>query len=225
MKISMIIAVIPAFNEESQIKEVVLKTAGFVDRVIVVDDGSVDLTGEVAADAGAVVVRHAINRGLGAAISTGLKAGLKLGADIVVTLDADGQHLPEEIPLFAEKISNGYEVVLGSRMIEKKGNMPKSRQVAQVIGNYLTFVLFGILVSDSQSGFRAFSRDAARRLEIRTDRMEVSSEIVSDISRKKFKWTEVPITAIYTEYSLSKGQSFFVGIKTALKLILHRLKS
>ena len=86
-------------------------------------------------------------------------------------------------------------------------------------------MLIGILVTDSQSGFRAFSASAADKMEIRTDRMEVSSEIVSEIQRHKFKLKEVPITAIYTEYSLSKGQSFTVGVKTAFKLLLHRLKS
>ena len=103
--------------------------------------------------------------------------------------------------------------------------MSLRRRIYQRIGNLLTYILFGLYVSDSQSGFRGFSATAADQLQIRTDRMEVSSEIISEIQRHQFNWTEVPITAVYTEYSLSKGQSFVVGVKTALKLILHRLRS
>ncbi|PIR47676.1 hypothetical protein COV06_02215 [Candidatus Uhrbacteria bacterium CG10_big_fil_rev_8_21_14_0_10_50_16] len=219
------IAVIPAFNEATQIAEVIQNTSAFVDCVVVVDDGSRDNTAQVARDAGAIVVQHPINRGLGATLGTGIKAARALGGEVIITLDADGQHLPSEIPLFIEAIKNGYDAVLGSRMLELKGNMPFKRRVYQRIGNLLTYTLFGLFVSDSQSGFRAFSGAAADVLEIRTDRMEVSSEIVSEIRRKQFSWTEVPITAIYTDYSMSKGQSFGVGVKTAMKLILHRLKS
>lgn len=219
------VAVIPAYNEATQIADVIKNTSAFVDRVVVVDDGSRDDTASVARKAGATVIQHPINRGLGATLGTGIKAARKLGGEVIVTLDADGQHLPSEIPLFVEAINKGHDAVLGSRMIELKGNMPLKRRVYQRIGNALTYMLFGLLVSDSQSGFRAFSGRAADVLEIRTDRMEVSSEIVSEIKRKQFSWTEVPITAIYTDYSLAKGQSFTVGVKTALKLILHRLKS
>ena len=220
------IAVIPAYNEEKCLEEVIKNTRPHVDRVLVVDDGSSDRTYEIAKDAGATVLRHCVNRGLGATLGTGIRAAAEMGGRYIVTLDADGQHLPEEIPMFVEAIDAGHDVVLGSRMIkESGGHMPLVRRIAQRIGNYLTFVLYGILVSDSQSGFRGFSNSAARRLDIKTDRMEISSEIVSEIKRNKFKLQEVPITAIYTDYSMSKGQSFTVGLKTASKLILHRLKS
>ncbi len=220
----MIVAVVPAYNEEQEVGNVVRNTLPFVDRVLVVDDGSTDNTAQVARDAGAVVVAHAINRGLGASLGTGIKSARKIGGKKIITLDADGQHLAEEIPLFVRAL-DGHEVVLGSRMIEMKGNMPVFRRAAQRVGNMLTYVMFGLMVSDSQSGFRGFSAAAADALEIKTDRMEVSSEIISEIQKSGFKWTEVPITAIYTEYSLSKGQSFTVGIKTALKLFIHRIKS
>jgi len=219
------IAVIPAYNEATQIAEVIKNTSAFVDCVVVVDDGSRDNTAQVARAAGAIVVQHPINRGLGATLGTGIQAARLMGGEVIITLDADGQHEPSEIPLFIEAIFSGYDAVLGSRMLECKGNMPLQRRVYQRIGNMLTYLLFGLFVSDSQSGFRAFSGTAADQLEIRTDRMEVSSEIVSEIRRKQFTWTEVPITAIYTEYSMSKGQSFGVGVKTAIKLILHRLKT
>lgn len=219
------VAVIPAYNEETQIAQVVAATRPYVDRVLVVDDGSKDQTAVRARAAGATVLSHPINRGLGATLGTGIRGARLLGADVVITLDADGQHLPVEIPRFVEAIRGGADVVLGSRMIEMEGNMPWKRRAYQRVGNVLTYVLFGLFVSDSQSGFRAFSAKAADALQIRTDRMEVSSEIVSEIRRRQLTWAEVPITAVYTEYSLSKGQSFSVGVKTALKLILHRLKT
>ena len=220
------IAVIPAYNEEKCLKEVIESTSTQVDRVLVVDDGSSDRTSEIARNAGATVIRHCVNRGLGATLGTGIRAAAEMGGRYIVTLDADGQHLPGEIPLFVAAIDEGHDVVLGSRMIaDSKGHMPRMRRIAQRVGNYLTYFLFGILVSDSQSGFRGFSNSAASKLDIRTDRMEVSSEIVSEIRRHRFKWHEVPITAIYTDYSMSKGQSFTVGLKTATKLILHRIKT
>ncbi len=220
-----VVAVIPAFNEEETIEGVIHATHPFVNEVVVVNDGSRDRTAQIARSAGARVVEHCINRGLGASLGTGIRAARLLGADAVVTLDADGQMRADEIPLFVKKVEEGFEAVIGSRMIEFKGNMPLRRRLYQRVGNLLTYVLFGLWVTDSQSGFRGFSAAGADRLEIRTDRMEVSSEIISEIRRKQMKWTEVPITAIYTDYSLGKGQSFIVGVKTAWKLILHRLKS
>jgi UDP-N-acetylglucosamine---dolichyl-phosphate N-acetylglucosaminyltransferase len=221
----MIIAVIPAFNEEGRVADVIRRSLSFVDEVIVVDDGSRDDTADVSKKAGARVVTHPLNRGLGASLGTGIKGAKMLGADIVITLDADGQHLPEEIPLLVAAIQSGNEAVVGSRMLTFEGNMPRMRRVYQRIGNFMTYMLFGKHVTDSQSGFRAFSKSALKKIKIRTDRMEVSSEIVSEIHRHQLKYAEVPITAVYTEYSLSKGQSFHVGIKTALKLLLHRIRS
>ncbi len=217
-----VIALIPAWNEQTTIAEVIKKTRPHVDRVLVVNDGSTDNTKTIALEQRATVVSHAINRGLGAAIGTGFAAAIKLGADAVITLDADGQHDPEEIPKFTEALKKGASVVIGTRMKTRSG-MPWYRQVAQVLGNLTTFVLFGAWVTDSQSGFRGFARDALSKIEIKTNRMEVSSELIAESKRNKLEITEVPIKAIYTEYSLSKGQSFFVGIKTLLKLIFRRI--
>lgn len=218
------IALIPAYNEDRCIADVIARTRPFVDEVLVVDDGSSDRTGEAASAQGATVVCHVINRGLGAAIGTGFAAALKRGADVVVTLDADGQHDPSEIPSFLEAIELGADFVIGSRMLTRLDGMPWHRQMATHAGNLVTLVLFGARVTDSQSGYRAFTRDAIRRIDIKTNRMEVSSELISEANRLGLALSEVPIKAIYTEYSLSKGQSFFVGLKTLAKLILRRLE-
>lgn len=216
------VAIIPAYNEAQTIADVLERTRSFVDAIIVVNDGSTDRTAEIARAHGAIVVTHAINRGLGAALGTGFAAALRGDADAVVTLDADGQHDPASISLFVNALSHGADMVIGSRMLERSG-MPWYRQAANVLGNMVTFVLFGALVTDSQSGFRGFTRGALSQMDVRTNRMEVSSELIAEARRHCFKIVEVPIKAIYTDYSLSKGQNFFVGLKTLLKLVVRRL--
>ncbi len=202
--------------------DVVTSTLNFVDQVVVIDDGSSDETYAAARSAGARVYRHVVNRGLGGAIATGLKAALALDADIIVTLDSDGQHLPEDIaPVIAPILAGDVDFVIGSRLINPRG-MPLSRRAANRIADLCTSVLFGVSVCDSQSGFRAFSREVAENIDIRSSRMEVSSEIVAEVADKGFRIAEVPITVLYTEYSLSKGQNFTVGLQTLAKLVLRR---
>ncbi len=198
-------------------------TLPFVSEVIVVDDGSSDETNQIARKAGAIVYRHLLNRGLGATLGTGIAAALIRGADCIVTLDADGQHDATEIVKLVGPIRRGLaDVVLGSRLLRARG-MPASRELANHLGNVITLLFFGLFVTDSQSGFRAFSREGAAKLEIRSNRMEVSSEIIAEIRRKGLRLAEVPIRAIYTDYSLSKGQGFWVGLKTAYRLLLRRI--
>lgn len=216
--------VVPAYNEARMIQGVLrqLKKAGFKN-IVVVDDGSRDATGSLAKSEGVFVVEHLINRGLGATLGTGIQAALRLGADIIVTFDADGQHAVKDIPkmiapLFAKKV----DIVLGSRLMNPEG-MPFMRRCFNWVANLITFVLFDIWVTDSQSGLRAFSRKTAERIEIQTNRMEVSSEFIREIVRKKLRLKEVPIQAIYTDYSLSKGQSFKVGVKTFYRLLIYKL--
>jgi glycosyltransferase involved in cell wall biosynthesis len=217
-----IFAVIPAYNESQTIAEVLSNTRRFVDGVIVVDDGSTDRTSEISRMHGAHVARHVINRGLGAAIGTGFELAKRLGADTVITLDADGQHDPSEIPKLISAISSGADVVIGSRMFTRTA-MPWYRRWANKAGNLVTFFLFGAWVSDSQSGFRALSAYALRQIRIQTNHMEVSSELIAEAKRHKLTLVEVPIKAIYSDYSLSKGQNFMVGLKTLFKLIMRRI--
>ena len=221
-----IVAVVPAWNEEKTIGQVLDGIRPYVDAAVVVDDGSDDRTGLIARDRGVSLVRHAVNRGLGAALKTGIAAALalELGADVIFTFDADGQHASEDIPDVIRPIVEGAaDLVIGTRLADPKG-MPIRRQLANRAGNAATRALFGVRVSDSQSGFRALSRDAARRLELKTDRMEISSEILAEAARLGFRIQEVPIRSVYTAYSLSKGQSFVVGLKTLGRLMLHRAR-
>lgn len=220
----MLIAVVPAWNEEQTIGDVLDGLRPQVDRMIVVDDGSADRTSEIARGRGAAVIRHAVNRGLGAALGTGILAALNAGADVMVTFDADGQHLHGDVPAVAAPVLDGKaDLVIGTRLADPRG-MPLVRRLANQTGNLVTWALFGARVSDSQSGFRAFSRRALETIEIKTDRMEVSSEIIVEAHRLGLRLVEVPIHSRYTAYSLSKGQSFGVGLRTLGRLIVHRLQ-
>lgn len=220
--------VIPAYNEQSTIGDVIrhILSVNFPDmekEIIVVDDGSTDKTGEIARSNGAVVIRHLLNRGVGGALGTGVEAALRQGADIIMTCDADGQHSPDDIGKVVEPIRMGrVDVTIGSRLIET-GEMPWTRRVANHIANFITLVLFGIRTTDSQSGLRAFSRSAAGRIRITTNAYGVCSEICGEIKRHHLRFSDVPIKAIYTEYSLSKGQGFRVGLKTLFQLLLSKL--
>ena len=220
-----VVVVIPAYNEERTIAGVIrgLNQQGLT-RLIVVDDGSSDHTSELAAHEGVVLLRHILNRGLGAALGTGIKAALRLGAEVIVTCDADGQHDPDDVPRLLEPITKGEaDVVIGSRMLDPLG-MPYRRRLANWVANVATYLLFGGWATDSQSGLRAFSRQAAARMQITTRGMEVSSEIIAETVKNRLKCQEVPIKAIYTEYSLSKGQSFKVGLETLMRLILAKVQ-
>jgi len=216
-------AVVPAFNEEKTVAGVVASLRGVADRILVVDDGSSDGTGAEAEKAGAEVLKHALNRGLGAALGTGIAAAVMEGADVIVTFDADGQHRADDVPRIIEPIAAGRaDVAIGVRTADRR-RMPLRRRLANWVGNALTFALFGLWVEDSQSGLRAFSRAAAGGLRLRCDRMDVSSEIIREIKEHRWRLAEIPIMPVYTAYSMSKGQNFFVGLKTAGRLFLRRL--
>jgi glycosyltransferase involved in cell wall biosynthesis len=214
---------IPAYNEETVIGEVIkeVQSAGY-DKIIVVDDGSSDNTYQKASDEKNVIsLKHFLNRGKGAAIKTGIEAAKILGADIVVTIDGDGQHNPDNIKQMIDLIENGDDVVLGSRLKNPKG-MPMYKIIHNQIGNFLVWIIYGLWVTDSQSGFRAYSKKAIQSIETKTDRYEYDSEVIREIYRNKLKYTEIPIEVRYTEYSMSKVHKMNLknGFKTLIKMII-----
>ena len=213
---------IPAYNEEKVIVEVIMdiKEAGY-QNIIVVDDGSSDKTYLEAKNSGVIALQHMINRGKGAAAKTSIEAAKALGADIVVTMDGDGQHNPEDIKKMIALIEKGNDVVLGTRLKNPRG-MPKYKILANYIGNLFTYIIYGLWVTDSQSGFRAYSRKAINLIDTRTDRYEYDSEVIREINRNKLKFVEIPIEVRYTEYSMNKQQKqgFKNGIKTLIKMII-----
>ena len=217
-----VVAVIPAYNEQARIADAIRDAARFVQGVVVVDDCSSDKTGDVARAQGAHVVRHIINRGQGAALQTASDFALDvLGADVIVHFDADGQMMGEEIPMMIEPIQNGEaDVVLGSRFLGKKANMPFSRYVSLRAALLFTMLLSGIRVTDTHNGFRALSRRAAKEMRITLDRMAHASQILDLIKTKRMRFVERPVTIRYTADTLAKGPSslrMFEIVKDLLK--------
>ena len=207
-----IILILPALNEASVIGQTlqgvkrVAKNLPGKSEIVVVNDGSKDKPAAVAKKFGATVLSHKINRGLGASLSTGLKYARMQQADFAVTLDSDGQHDPEDIKkIIRPLIAGEADIVIGSRLLEPQGRMPLLRQINNRLFNLFTLLIFGMYTTDSLSGFRGFSKPAIDKLELKTERMEVSNEFFSEIKRNKFRFTEVPIQVIYTPYSIRKG--------------------
>lgn len=215
--------IIPAYNEATVINEVIaeVQTAGYRN-IIVVDDGSADNTYENASkEANVVALKHFLNRGKGAAAKTGIEAAKMLNADTVVTIDGDGQHNPADIAKMLELIEQGNDVVLGSRLKNPKG-MPIWKIAANHFGNFCTWAIYGLWVTDSQSGFRAYSKQAISLIDTKTDRYEYDSEVIREIFRNKLKFIETPIEVRYTEYSMNKVHKMNLqnGFKTLIKMMI-----
>jgi glycosyltransferase involved in cell wall biosynthesis len=194
-----IIAAIPAYNEEKYIGTVVLKTRQYADEVIVVDDGSTDNTSSVASLANAIVIRHEKNRGKGAAIQSILAEVRKKSPDILILLDADLQHNPDEIPkLIKPIIYGGFDLVVGSRK-QQRDKIPRYRRFGQKVLSYSARILSGEKVTDSECGFRALSPRAISELELKQCGFAIETEMISAAAERGFKITEVPVSAIYTQ--------------------------
>ncbi|MFA5935743.1 MAG: glycosyltransferase family 2 protein [Patescibacteria group bacterium] len=219
-----IVAVLPAFREETRIGDAIRGVLPLVDAIVVVDDGSGDGTAERAEEAGAVVLRHRLNRGQGAALRTGTEAALRLGADIVLHVDADGQHDPASIPVVLEPLRSGTaDVVFGSRFLGQEAtNMPTSRRILLAAARTFNAFAVGVprRVTDPQSGFRALTAQAARTVDFRQDRFAHCSEILRLVTRSNLRWMEVPVTIRYSEESLRKGQKPWDAAHIAWQLLL-----
>lgn len=196
----LIIAAIPCFNEERFIGSVLLKVKKYVDKVVVIDDGSSDGSVEVASAAGAIVHSHGINRGYGAAIRTALDKGREHGADVLVVIDGDGQHDARDIPRLVKPVLDGEaDVVIGSRFLGRSRGVPLYRRMGHRVLNVATNVGSGHRLSDSQSGFRAYSRKALDALDLMEDGMSVSSEMQFAMRQAGLRVAEVPIEVSYAD--------------------------
>lgn len=204
-----VVAVIPAYNEGQRIAATIADALPYCDAVVVTDDCSKDDTGEAARAAGAHVLRHIINRGQGAAIQTATTYALEvLKPDVIVHFDADGQMMGQEIPMMIEPIVKGEaDVVLGSRFLGKKANMPLTRWLTLRLALLFTIFISGIRVTDTHNGYRALSAKAASEMKITLDRMAHASQILDLIKAKRLKFVERPVTIRYSDETLAKGQS------------------
>lgn len=217
-----IIVAIAAYNECRTIAGVIadLKAHGYC-HIVVCDDGSDDQTGAIARTAGATVLRHLLNRGAGAASRTAIEAALAMGAEVVVSMDADGQHLASDVPLLVGTlVDENVEMAFGNRMYAPE-RIPRVRRIYNRIANLLTRSLGGARLADTQSGFRAYRARAARLIEVRSSGYEYCSEIAREVRKHKLNYLEVPVTVVYDEFYGSKGQSLYNGFKTAWQLFLR----
>tara|TARA_Y100000590_G_scaffold115951_1_gene132316 strand:+ start:6469 stop:7353 length:885 start_codon:yes stop_codon:yes gene_type:complete len=208
-----IIIGIPAFNEEKNIGVIITKLKKISDSIIVCDDGSTDLTAEIAKGLGAIVVTHSKNQGYGDAIKSIFLEAKKINADVLITFDADGQHQVDDIQRVLEPIvSKKADVVIGSRFLDNKTSIPKYRKIGVKVITELTNVTTGSKITDSQSGFRAYSKDVLENISPTESGMGVSTEILIKVQEKGLKITEVPIKILYegktsTQNPISHGSS------------------
>jgi len=221
---SRVIVVIAAYEEAGKIGEVVAGVRSRYPNVVVVDDGSSDGTSRSASEAGATVLRHAVNRGQGAALQTGIDYALAHGAGYIVTFDADGQHEPADIDAMLAPIRAGEcEVTLGSRFLGEAVGIPRRRRILLRLAVLFGSAFSGVRLTDAHNGFRAFSRSSAEEIEITLDRMAHASEIVDQVRRHGLAYTEVPVRVSYTASSLGKGQSSRRAVKIALDYLLGKV--
>ncbi|MCD1294880.1 dolichyl-phosphate mannose synthase [Methanocella sp. CWC-04] len=190
---------IPAYNEEVAIGSVILRSSKYSDKTVVVDDCSRDSTVEVVKLAGADVICHEVNQGKGAGIRNIFYYAKKENFDILVLLDGDGQHNPDEIPLLIEPIRNGKaDIVIGSRFIVKgMHNVPKYRRVGQEVLTIATNLASGYNITDSQSGFRAFSKNTFDCFSFQQNGMAIESEMLIEAARANLRISEVPVNIRY----------------------------
>jgi glycosyltransferase involved in cell wall biosynthesis len=216
--------VVPAFNEATVLGDVIANLRRHYPQVVVVDDCSTDGTGAAAAGAGAVVVRHPINLGQGAALQTGIDVALARGAAFIVTFDADGQHRAGDIPVLLDALNAaGADYALGSRFLGQAINLPRSRLLLLKAATLFTRLTTGLAVTDAHNGFRAMTRRGATMIRIRQNRMAHASEVMHQIAASGLNYVEAPVTIEYSAYSLAKGQKFSNSLNILMDLAIRRL--
>ncbi len=217
---SRVFAIIPAHNEEKYIGNVIRQTKKYADNVVVVDDGSRDRTAEEARESGAVVLKHLVNLGKGAALKTGCDYAVKSNAEIIVAIDADAQHNPKEIPKFIAAVKR-HDVIIGYRKPNK--SMPLILRFGNWFINKTITFLYGVKIKDSQCGYRAFTSEAYKKLRWKASDYSMESEMIAKIGKHGLSYAEVPIETIYSDRY--KGTTILDGIKIVFNLLLWRLNN
>ena len=190
---------IPAYNEEKNIAKIIIKLKKITDSIIVCDDGSSDMTSEIAKNLGVIVISHKKNMGYGAAIRTIFEKSAEIGSDILVTFDADGQHRIEDVSRVLHPLENSEaDIVIGSRFLGKQSNVPNYRKLGIKVITQVTNSSIKTKLTDSQSGFRAYSKQVLSKISLSEIGMGISTEILIKASSGGLRITEVPITILYS---------------------------
>lgn len=216
----MLVAVVPAHNEEKNIGPVIRGLFNHVDKIIVVDDGSSDATGIKAKEAGAIVLRHALNRGQGASLQTGQDYALSIGADYVLHFDADGQFDASDVnPALARLQAEQADILFGSRFLDSRSRTPWLKRYAVLpLARVFNRLFGGLNLTDAHNGFRILNRRALEKIQITHDRMAHATEIQTQVKKHGLKYIEFPVKVVYREY----GQGMGGGVKVLRDLILGR---
>ena len=218
-----IVVLLPAYNEASSIRPVITSIVDAGYSVICIDDGSTDQTASIASDSGALVIRHFINLGQGAAIETGFEM-IRRHYDentITVTFDADGQHNVSEISEFTRIISEtDAEVVLGSRFLKGQFKGGVVKKSVLIVMSSIARITMKIRITDRHNGFRAFSMESLKKIRINNSGFGHADEILRQISHHKIRFSECNTDISYTEYSMSKGQPLINGVRLILDRFL-----
>lgn len=217
---------IPMYNDEKMILNVIkgLNKKGY-NNIVVVDDGSKDNGYKVVKEkSNAIVTKHIVNRGQGAALQTGMEIAIDRGAKYIIHFDSDGQHDVKDLDNMIDTLIKGnYDIVLGSRFL-KQNDIPLKKRIILKLGIFFTYILSQIWLTDVHNGLRAMTAETAKKLNLQHDRMEHASEILDKVKSLNLKYKEVPVTIHYTDYSQSKGQSISNSINIAMKLISSKLR-
>jgi glycosyltransferase involved in cell wall biosynthesis len=221
---SLVHVVIAAYNEAAMIGGVVLPLRRLGYCLIVVDDGSSDRTADIALASGAVVLRHSVNLGQGAALQTGIDYALARGAEFVVTFDADGQHRASDIIGLIQVLRReGADFALGSRFLAQAPQLPALRRLLLKAATVFTRATTGMLISDTHNGLRVMTRRGASAIRLRQNRMAHASEFLAQVAASGLHYVECPVTIDYSAYSLAKGQKTADALTVLLDLFASRL--
>ncbi len=215
--------VIPLYNEEAVIENILLELKEKYPScsIIVVDDSSIDNSYKKACIKDIYLLKHSINLGQGAALQTGIEYAKELGCSYVVTFDSDGQHNPDDIGPFVQRLDKGdVDIVLGSRFLGTTENMPMGKKYLLKLSRFFTWITTGIWLTDSHNGFRAINIKKFPNFEITQNRMAHASEIINIIKSLGMKYTEMPCHIRYTDYSLQKGQSMWNSINIVIDYLI-----
>lgn len=215
--------VVPLYNEETVIADVVREARRTFPNVVVVDDGSRDRGADAAQAAGAVVVRHPVNLGQGAALQTGFEYTVSV-PDMrwVVTFDADGQHQVSDVLAMLDKArGEDLQVVFGSRFLDDRTTPSLMKRIVLRLAVGYTNLTTGTRLTDAHNGLRVMRRDVVERIDITQNRMAHASELVAQIGAMRVRYGESPVHILYTDYSTSKGQSLWNSVNILVELILR----
>ena len=208
---------IPAYNEEKNIASIITKLKNITDSIIVCDDGSSDMTSEISKNLGAIVISHKKNMGYGAAIRTIFQKSVELDSDILVTFDADGQHRIDDVNKILQPLENNEaDIVIGSRFLDNESKVPNYRKIGIKVITQVTNASLKKKLTDSQSGFRAYNKQALTQISPSEMGMGISTEILIKASSKGLRIAEIPITILYhddasTHNPVSHGTSVLIS--------------